>query len=258
MFKNTAGQRWVVFAFEDEGGTNPGEPVTGDAANITANLRLDGGAANAVDDLNPAELEDGYYYFDITQAESNADMILIAPASSTANVNVIGVPGVVYTTTDVSGVEAKIDTIDGIVDAVLVDTDTTIPALIAALNDVSAADVNAQCDAAISDAALATAANLATVDTVVDAIKVVTDNIAGSASTIVDAACTATTLGNTAFSTNLTQTTDDHYKGRIVTFTSGNLKDQSTDITAYNGTTKVLTVSAMTEAPADTDTFTIT
>ena len=98
MFKNTASQKWVVFAFEDEGGTNPGEPVTGDAANITANLRLDGGAANAVDDTNPTELEDGYYVFDITAAESNADNIVICPASSTANVNVIGVPGVVFPT----------------------------------------------------------------------------------------------------------------------------------------------------------------
>jgi hypothetical protein len=96
MFKNTASQKWVVFAFQDEGGANPGEPVTGDAANITANLRLDGGAANAVDDTNPTELEDGYYIFDITAAESNADNIVIAPASATANVNVIGVPGVVF------------------------------------------------------------------------------------------------------------------------------------------------------------------
>lgn len=41
-----------------------------------------------------------------------------------------------------------------------------------ALNDVSSADVNAQCDTAISDAALATAAALATVDTNVDSILV--------------------------------------------------------------------------------------
>jgi ribosomal protein L12E/L44/L45/RPP1/RPP2 len=65
---------------------------------------------------------------------------------------------------------AKIDTVDAIVDAILVDTDTTIPALIAALNDLSSADVNAACDTAISDAALATAAGLATVDSNVDDI----------------------------------------------------------------------------------------
>src|SRR5210317_255914 len=137
MFKNTASQKWVVFAFEDEGGTNPGEPVTGDAANITANLRLDGGAANAVDDTNPTELGGGYYVFDITAAESNADNIVIAPASATANVNVIGVPGVVFPTTDVSGVEAKIDTVDTVVDAILDDTGTS-GVLLAATADSAA------------------------------------------------------------------------------------------------------------------------
>ena len=65
--------------------------------------------------------------------------------------------------------------VDSNVDSILVDTATTIPALIAALNDISAAQVNAECDTAISDAALATAAALATVDNVVDAIKIVTD-----------------------------------------------------------------------------------
>ena len=98
MQKNVAGQRWIVYAYEDEGGTNPGEPVTGDAVNITANLRIDGGAANAVDDTNPTELEDGFYYFDITQAESNGELIVICPASSTANVNVVGAPATIYTT----------------------------------------------------------------------------------------------------------------------------------------------------------------
>lgn len=55
--------------------------------------------------------------------------------------------------------------------------DDAVLAAIAALNNLSAAQVNAECDAAISDAALATAANLATVDTVVDAIKVKTDQL---------------------------------------------------------------------------------
>lgn len=37
--------------------------------------------------------------------------------------------------------QASVDVIDGIVDAILVDTDTTIPALIAALNDLAASDI---------------------------------------------------------------------------------------------------------------------
>lgn len=48
------------------------------------------------------------------------------------------VPGTLAT------MDGKIDTIDANVDSVLVDTDTTIPDLIAALNDLSAADVNAE------------------------------------------------------------------------------------------------------------------
>lgn len=91
--KNVASQKWIVFAFDRTDNT----PVSGDAAQITANLRLDGGAANAVDDTNPTELEDGFYVFDITQAESNADLILMTPESSTGDVQVIGVPGAVYT-----------------------------------------------------------------------------------------------------------------------------------------------------------------
>jgi hypothetical protein len=94
MQKNVAGQKWIVFAFDLTDNT----PKTGDAANITANLRLDGGAANAVDDTNPTELEDGYYVFDISQAESNANMIVICPSSTTSNIQVIGVPGAIWTT----------------------------------------------------------------------------------------------------------------------------------------------------------------
>ena len=94
MQKNVTGQKWIVFAFD----RTDGSPLTGDALNITANLRIDGGAANAVDDLNPTELEDGYYSFDITQAETNGDMVHISPESSTSNIQVIGVPGT-YTTT---------------------------------------------------------------------------------------------------------------------------------------------------------------
>ena len=92
MLKNVA-QKWVVFAFDRTNNT----PKTGDAANITANLRIDGAAANAVDDTNPTELEDGYYVFDITAAESNGNNIVICPASSTSNIQVIGVPGAVWT-----------------------------------------------------------------------------------------------------------------------------------------------------------------
>ena len=97
MEKNVAG-KWIVFAFGLPAHANPNQPITGAAANITANIRIDGGAANAIDDLNPTELEGGYYVFDITAVESNGNLLLLAPVSATANVQVIAVPGALYTT----------------------------------------------------------------------------------------------------------------------------------------------------------------
>jgi hypothetical protein len=94
MQKNVASQKFVVFAFNR---TN-NNPVTGDAANITANIRKDYGAAVATNDVNPTEQEDGYYVFDATQAETNADAIQIFPESTTADVQVILVGGIIYTT----------------------------------------------------------------------------------------------------------------------------------------------------------------
>ena len=96
MEKNQAG-KWIVFAYGLPDHANPGQPITGDAANITANVRIDGGAANAVDDTNPTELEAGYYVFDTSAVESNGDLLSIHPVSATPNVQVIGVPGSVYT-----------------------------------------------------------------------------------------------------------------------------------------------------------------
>lgn len=45
-----------------------------------------------MDDTNPTETEDGYYLFDLTQEETNCDDLAIYPESSTADVQVFGVP----------------------------------------------------------------------------------------------------------------------------------------------------------------------
>lgn len=87
--KNVASQKWRVFAFD----TTDGTAKTGDAANITAKIAKDWAAAGATNDVNPTEVEDGYYLFDLTQAETNADALDLYPESSTANIQVIGVPG---------------------------------------------------------------------------------------------------------------------------------------------------------------------
>jgi hypothetical protein len=71
---------------------------------------------------------------------------------------------------------------------------------------------------------------------------------------------TAFTPTATAFETNITEATADHFIGRIITFTSGADQDQSTDITDYelSGGRGKFTVTALTAAPANGDTFLIT
>jgi len=82
-------------------------------------------------------------------------------------------------------------------------------------------------------------------------------NLEQGAFALVPGAAVTGTLTTTTFTTNLIEATDDHYNGRVVTFTSGVLNGQSTDITDYTGSTKLITVTAMTEAPSNTDTFVI-
>lgn len=57
--------------------------------------------------------------------------------------------------------------------------------------------------------------------------------------------------------TDLTETTNDHYNGRTIVFRSGALAGQASQITDYNGTTKELTVNTLTKAPTNGDTFAI-
>ena len=93
MQKNVAGQKYTVFAFD----ATDGSPKTGDAFNITANLRRDG-VQDAIADTNPTETERGQYEFDLEQGETDGDYISIAPNSTTANIEVVGMPMGLWTT----------------------------------------------------------------------------------------------------------------------------------------------------------------
>lgn len=79
----------------------------------------------------------------------------------------------------------------------------------------------------------------------------------GAFPTIIVGEATAGTLSTTQMTTDLTETTDDHYLGRLIIFTSGNLYGQATDITDYNGTSKMFTFTALTEAMSAGDQFVI-
>lgn len=118
MFKNTASQKLTVFAFADAGHAtlDAGEPVTGDAANITMKVEQDDdGTQSASNDTNPTEVEDGQYRFDLTQAETNGDKLTFYPESSTAGVQVVAMPSNVIYTRPANFPDAFADLVAGVI-----------------------------------------------------------------------------------------------------------------------------------------------
>lgn len=104
MKYNTAGQEFHAIAFNASG------RVSGDAANITCTLALDGGTRAATNDVNPTEIgTTGEYVFTLTQAESLGHQQSFAPVSSTPGVQVLGVPSNVIYTTQETAIKAKTD-----------------------------------------------------------------------------------------------------------------------------------------------------
>lgn len=157
----------------------------------------------------------------------------------------------------------------GDIASILTDTGTTLPGVLGtpAGADLAAdiASVQADTDAIETDtqdiqSRLPAALVSGRMDSDVQAIAGSTTaatNLKQGALALVPTAVNDASATTTSCVTDLTEATDDHYNGRIMTFTSGNLAGQSTDITDYDGTTKTLTYTALTEAPADNDEFTI-
>ncbi len=158
--------------------------------------------------------------------------------------------------------DGKIDTIDSNVDAILVDTGTTLDGKI---NTISTNTTNIENDTQDIQSRLPAA--LVTGRMSSDAVAIsgstdAADKLEASAETIVigtvshdNTAATTTVF----YSDDITEATADHFNGRIVIFTSGDLIRQATDITDYElsaGEGK-FTVTALTEAPADNVTFVI-
>ncbi len=159
---------------------------------------------------------------------------------------------------------ASIATVDSNVDAVLVDTGTTLPATLTTIEGkIDTAD--AVCDAIQTDTediqsrlpAALVSGRMSSDAEAISGDTTAADNLEASTETIVTGTATAGTLSTTQMSTNLTEATDDHYNGRTILWRTGVLAGQGTDITDYNGTTKVLTYTTVTEAPSADDTFVI-
>lgn len=232
MQKNTASQKFVVFAFNRT--TNV--PLTGDAANITANLQKDFGTSTATNDVNPTELEDGFYAFDATQAETNADALVLYPASSTANIQVISVPGVIYTVST------------GSPDEVVQTADHT-----AAIDDVpTVSEFNARTLVAANYFAPATdtVANVTTVGSVTGAVGSVTSQVSANITAISGDSTAADNLELQYDTTGLTGDNFPATQAQVGSISSGSggLSDVQDSFTNTDGGTE-------TGTEADTETL---
>lgn len=158
IIKNTASQGLYVYAHD----TAADAAKTGDAANITATISLDGAAAGATNDVNPTEIGGGVYWFALTQAETNAGALALVPVSATGDVVLdpiivltqeavityqsgdayarLGAPAGASVSADIAAIEAQTDDI-GVAGAGL----TAVP-----WNAAWDAEVESECDDALN------------------------------------------------------------------------------------------------------------
>lgn len=195
----------------------------------------------------------GYHTYAPAQAETNYDLVAFTFTGSgavPATVQIytsypqtgdsyarLGAPAGASVSADVAAV--KVDTA-----AILVDTGTTLDGKIDAIDDY--VDTEVAAIKAVTDALGATAAG-----------RLQTAVLAEQTGTIDTAAFSPTTTEFEA--DDITEATADHYNGRVIIFTSGALQYQATSISDYalSGGRGHFTVPALTEAPANNDTFII-
>ena len=185
----------------------------------------------------------------VTQPDATSEYSIV-PAS----VNVETVQHTIQTAGDLAALTTTVDTV---VDAIKTVTDalpeagalTTIGTDTARLTAVRAAILTDWINGGRLDLLLdAVIANIALLD---DGI------VRGTVDTVVNGHAPTTTEFQ---ADDITEATADHYIGRIVTWLTGALTGQSTDITDYANVGGIgqFTVTAMTDAPANNDTFKMT
>jgi hypothetical protein len=279
-----------VYFVDDDGGTAPGEPKTGLLfSNIetggsasyhrqgevrvdftlitqTAAGAYDEGGFVLVDDTNMP----GVYRLDVPDGAfaTGVDYVVIQLVAAAANNTIMSPLLIDLTDVDLrEGVRAGLtalpdaaaDAIGGLpisdlggldLDAILDDTSSTIPTLIAGVQS-DTDDIQSRLPASLIGGRM---------DSDVEAINnstLAAIRLALSTEVIVIGEVEAGTLSTTQMTTDLTELTTNHYVDRVILWTSGPLKDQATDITAYDSVGGLLTFSAVTELPIATNAFII-
>lgn len=142
------------------------------------------------------------------------------------------------------------------IDAIETDTGTTIPGTITTLQ-ADTDDIQTRLPAALVSGKMDSDATAISGDTTAaDRLEALMDGTI--VAQVNDAIATTTAFAADGF----TEATDDHFNGRLITFITGALAGQQTDITGYDAAggaqgSQELTVTALTEAPADNDFFVI-
>ena len=161
--------------------SSTGAGKTGDASNISATISLDGGASSASSN-SVSEIGGGVYTLTLTQGETNADRVAIIPSSSTASV--VGSPIIAYTTggavpAAAAGGNGGLPTVDASNHvAGSVTTDALVTTVDSVVDAVKAVTDNLPDAGELSS--LATASALSTVDTVVDGLATTLTDVQGS------------------------------------------------------------------------------
>ena len=83
-------------------------------------------------------------------------------------------------------------------------------------------------------------------------------NLANSTLSITIGIAEAGTLSPTEMTSDVGEATDNHYVGKIITWTSGVLYKQSSNVSAYLGSTGKFTYSTVTDSPSAGDSFVVT
>lgn len=276
MFKNVASQKVRFYAFIP----STGLPKTGDAANLTAYVSKDWAALAALTDTSATEVDatnaKGVYTFDLSQAETNADVLDFTCKSSTADVAIVPI-------VNLQTVPNRFGTM--VIDAAgLVDANTVKLGPTGSGTAQTAKDVGAAVPAAAAGASgglLISGSNSGTTTlgalTVTGAITatgsndvrlgatergLIRDKVGERTVARATASGTPTTTSIPTSAMSPATSVADQLKGRIIIFdhdtTTAALRGQATDITASSvSATPTLTVTLLTTAPVSGDTFSI-
>lgn len=263
VFKNVASQKLTLLVID----TAANVPRTGDAANLTAYVSKDDGAVTALGDTSAAELDatnaPGLYSFDLTQAETNADKLLFSGKSSTAGVRVV--PLLAYTRANNVN-DLVIDASGNLTAGITGNLTGNVSGSVGSVTGNVGGSVGSVASNGITAASLATGAITAAkfAAGAIDAAAVADgaiDRAAFAADTGLQTARSGTAQAGASTSITLdasASSTTDFFKHCRVRLTGGTGAGQHRLITAYNGTTKVATVTpAWATSPDNTSTFAV-